>query len=102
MGALDEAQTGSTPHLVPCELPPKPYPTRLALRLLLLVYWCLVPLLLFRLRKNLGLPFLIGPGLALFVPWITTCVAELNRTPFDFAEGESELVSGFNIEYGSV
>nr|YP_010264257.1 NADH dehydrogenase subunit 1 [Carebara diversa]UIO59243.1 NADH dehydrogenase subunit 1 [Carebara diversa] len=37
----------------------------------------------------------------LVIVFFISVLAELNRTPMDFIEGESELVSGFNVEYFS-
>ena len=37
-----------------------------------------------------------------FLVFFVCMFAETNRLPFDFAEGESEIVAGFNTEYGSM
>nr|CBH40125.1 NADH dehydrogenase subunit 1 [Amphipholis squamata] len=52
----------------------------------------------FILFSNEGL-FLAFPLFPLLLMWYISSLAETNRAPFDLTEGESELVSGYNVEY---
>nr|AKU36878.1 NADH dehydrogenase subunit 1 [Angiostrongylus costaricensis]BAV82634.1 NADH dehydrogenase subunit 1 [Angiostrongylus costaricensis] len=67
----------------------------IAFSIYLLAVMLMVGLLMF--KKGCELLMII-----LYLPFLIMIVAELNRAPFDFAEGESELVSGYNVEFGSV
>ena len=44
----------------------------------------------------------VWPLLPMFVVYIVSGIAETNRHPFDLAEGESEIVAGFHVEYSGV
>nr|YP_009434323.1 NADH dehydrogenase subunit 1 [Laticauda colubrina]ASZ83521.1 NADH dehydrogenase subunit 1 [Laticauda colubrina] len=45
--------------------------------------------------------WLLIPSWPLAMMWFTSTLAETNRSPFDLTEGESELVSGFNVEFSA-
>lgn len=69
--------------------------------ILALVLLCVILFLeRFRLESRVSWVSLLFPSFLGL--WLICVVAETNRAPFDLAEGERELVSGFNIEYGGL
>jgi len=69
----------------------------------------IIPILLFTGSANISIIvefqreiFFIFTFLPSFILFFISILAETNRIPFDLAESESELVSGYNIEYSAI
>ena len=69
----------------------------------IIIFFILILIVIYYSRWNLNnYAYSVWFLLDLFIVWLLVLLVETNRRPYDFAEGESELVSGYNIEYMGV
>lgn len=69
----------------------------------IIIFFLIILVVIYYIRWNLlNYKFSIFYILDLFVIWLLILLVETNRRPYDFAEGERESVSGYNIEYMGV
>ncbi len=57
---------------------------------------------IFQRQVDFGWFLLSPPGVMAFLIFLIASIAEVNRTPFDLPEAESEIIAGYNTEYSSM
>src|SRR5262249_590593 len=57
---------------------------------------------IFQRQVDFGWFIFSPPGVMAFIIFLIASIAEVNRTPFDLPEAESEIIAGYNTEYSSM